>query len=66
MKNYGYIEWTDTKETIIKSGPIITLNSETKSDFFHLTPIIKIVPEVINWNAFNVFPEHNFNAELTL
>jgi hypothetical protein len=65
MKNYGFIEWTDTKETFVKSNGIVTLNSETKSDFFQLSPVIRIVPDVINWEAFKIMPDYGLSSELT-
>ncbi|MDY0359827.1 MAG: hypothetical protein RBR08_00085 [Desulforegulaceae bacterium] len=65
MKNYGFIEWTDTKETFVKSNGIVTLNSETKSDFFQLSPVIRIVPDVINWEAFKIIPDYGLSSELT-
>lgn len=65
MKNYGYIEWTDTKETFVMSDGIVTFNSETRSDFFQLSPVIKVVPDVINWEAFKIYPEISSEYALT-
>ncbi|MCB9494943.1 MAG: hypothetical protein H6681_05830 [Desulfobacteraceae bacterium] len=65
MKNYGYIEWTDTKETFVKSKGIVTFNSETRSDLFQLSTVIKVVPDAINWEAFKIIPDYGFSQELT-